>query len=89
MNDGIESRGTTKSSKVDKALKGDDGSSISQFEAVGVSKDLNDWLLVFKYAQNMRAVLWTCYLLFTEDLYKILSGPEWGSSDLVARVMYY
>lgn len=42
MNDGIESRGTTKSSKVDKALKGDDGSSISQFEAVGVSKDLND-----------------------------------------------
>lgn len=42
MNDGIESNGTKKSLQVDKALKGDDGEVISQFEAVDVSKDLSD-----------------------------------------------
>jgi len=82
MNDGIESRGTTESLEVDKALEWD--WIISQFEAVGVSKDV----LVLKYTQNMWAVLWMCSLLFTADLYKTLSGPEWGNSDLVARVVY-
>lgn len=49
MNGGIESR-NTKSSKVDKALKWDDSCIISLFEAVGVSKDLKEWLLVLKFA---------------------------------------